>query len=398
MRYKIAILICLAALGGAPAAAWHAGSGTVTLEMVPVPGSSASRTVEAKNLQDLKGYPYHSPMEAGAYVYKLGLGALAEPLEVTEGTVKLYISRSGADIRVSWEASKYPLPTIFALAYEDSADGKGAYTNQYVIPPSSVPVWKTVLHNGVFMPSFTWGDSSYDDNLEKYGQFVYTGDGKLVNKNQVGAGAVRKEIYYKATINSVEPGDYEDYLPSAEAVGKINYTFGAGNTFFGVPLIMDGTVAQVMSGQVFATGTGYVAGSRIYKQTADRTAFDSADYTASWSDGITFAPDKGYYYYNNGNEISITLVGAVPKQAAAQSLGPGNNLFGVVYPARYGFSIFGSGVAPGDQVKQQSADRLAFDAINPSEFATTTTKLTGLKGYYYDRSVTDPLVWTPPQP
>ena len=297
--------------------------------------------------------------------FSLTLGG--EP-PVPEGTVPLTIARNGPNIELNWNTTAYPAIDIYYL----NGDGTGQFSN--------TTGWTLLA------PDITV--SPYSDN------------------GQVGTG--NDERYYKALVANIDPdvspvdGD-PSYIASAWAVGKINYAFGGGNTFFSVPLRLIGNMDRIMGNQNFGDGAGYVAGSRIYKQTGDRTGFNTTDFLGvGWTNTLGIDPDKGYYYYNTGSEITITLVGNVPLSAIPETMSGGNTLFSVQFPARYAFTVFGAGTAAGDRVliyNRLALPTPGFDTVNQSQFGVTGVRLSGMVGYYYYRDpLAAPLVWTPSLP
>lgn len=290
--------------------------------------------------------------------------------EVISGTVPLNILRNGNNIEVSWNNTLYPNPQIFML----TGSGSGEFTNSY-----SATKWVRIFSGGL---------------VEASG-ISFTPPDTLVHQNQAN-GAGSGEVYYKGLQAGIT--DYATNIPSAEAVGKVNFTFGGGNTFFSVPLVLSGTINDIMGSQ------NYTAGSRLFKQAPDRSGFNTADYFSGtgWTDTIVITPDKGYYFYNIGSQIPVTLVGRVPGAGVSESMGGGNNLFAVQFPKQYDFSIFGAGTAAGDRVLIYNRNAIpvsGFDAVNQSEFGLTQVRLSGMGGYYYYR---DPsagtLTWSPPLP
>ena len=343
-------------------------------------GGSETLTSGDYELQDIKGVPVTGVSESGDYRLEIGGIYALSGLQVVEGdwpygSLPLYIERNGADIKILWDAAVFVNPRFYYL----TGAGEGEYTNDYTS-------WTLLAENAALAVGAPPGAGYIDGEITLVDQ-VGMGDGELFVK------ALQRGVAY----DDVDPDTSETYLAGALAVGKINYVFGSGNTFFAVPLELDGTMDDVMADQ------GYTSGSRIYQQTTDRSGFDTSDYNGStWSDTLTITSDKGFYFYNIGSEIEISLVGDVDTEAIEEIMEGGNNLFGVQFPVIYDFTVFGVDPVAGDRVLQYDRDATpvpGFNTINQSEFATTTERLSGMSGYYYYRDPSaDPLYWTPTEP
>jgi len=232
-------------------------------------------------LKDSKGEALGGVMKGGDYSLTPGiLGVLVGVTtpEVPPGTVKLYISRDNLDIKITWEASKYgAIPQIFALV---GNDGTGLYQNNY-----DAQKWVPVANND------TVGTTSVTIN-----------PGSLKHLNQVGGGAA--EIYYKGLLSGIN--DYAKYIPSAEAVGKVNVAFSVGvigSNYLSYPFIQgNNSIKEVLDVNSFPEGT------KIYSQMTgpnkDQYDFDVAKLVnKSWlnsfnnqsvDDTLKILPEKSY--------------------------------------------------------------------------------------------------------
>jgi phosphatidate phosphatase APP1 len=321
--------------------------GRFTIPGVP-PGSNYTVTVSTKNNQTAsKG---NIAVTAGV-VTNLGPLTLSV-LEVPPGTVKLYISRVNSDIRITWEAARYEaLPKIYIL----TGGGSGEYNN-------TAASWR-LLTDG--QPDVTPG-----------GTTVSISSGLLTHQGQVGGGTA--EAYYKGLLQS--SADLSYFIPSAEAVGKVNVQLVGGTTTPGfnlicVPFAYESTTVA----DIFGVGSPWQDGDQILKKTGPSpsyvtTVYDSAHYSgAPWRDAGNTLNAPGFNLDTNygnfavvRNSKTITVLGRVLRSPVSVAVwGSGYTPLSLIFPARLALAASGlfsgaAGAANGDVIYNKTS------AISPS--------------------------------
>lgn len=328
---------------------------------------SSGGTVQP-GFQDIKGEPVIGEgggLQIGG-IYVLTAGVVIP--EVPPGTVKLYISRVSNDIKISWEATKYGNnPQIFAMI----GDGTGKYSNTY--DPAT---WKVIAQGGTLQNPAGFGTfSSYN---------VTSGIGSLIHAGQVGGvtGSIA-EVYYKG----IKEGEtVSARLPSAEAVGKVDYLFEQGNTYFNYPFVSSADVNTVFG----TSGIPDLCKILNYQKSTDK--FSPSTFSTTWLDPFTLELGKGYVFFNySTSPINLTLVGAVNKtpDTFSSNISTGNNYLGLPFPIIKTLSLAFSSNPVGNDgllIYQKSTDKFAKQACsNAGAFDNPNFELIMPTGYVYFR-------------
>ena len=317
MRKTFFIVIAVLFAISLPAQAW------VTKESYAIPSLplTAGGTAEAKgatfSLQDLTGSPVIGVATRDAFTLYIGnifameQGIIDVP-GVPFGTVPLYISRAGADVRLTWEAT-YVNPQIFVK----TGQGSGEYTSR--------EGWVKVAASGGIISGLSAG----------LGTFDYRGSERaILHKNQVGGGT--PEAYYKglqAVVSAADPNPRiagKTFLSSANAVGKVNVTMYKGWNFVS-PSISHESADVVL-------GTSYEAGTTLWEWDIVRGDFKSPVVTfngMTWG-GVTLERGSGYLLNATkfpGDALNkvVTMVGKVPTGRLTKDMVFGWNFIGSPY-------------------------------------------------------------------
>jgi len=228
------------------------------------------------------------------------LGLLDDQGIAADGTYKLYISANGNNVEITWETTDNP--QIFALI----GNGAGEYLNDY-----SAAKWKLIASGGALVSPTPDG----------YGTFTYA-DNKLVHQNQVKMGT--GEVYYKALWSTIPSTQYSYYIPSAEAVGKINIQLSSGFNLVGVHLVKG--EGHLVSDFI----ANWSDQDMIFKKTSGNPTYDKAIYNGSaWSDpfSLTIPAGTGCFVKTSASKM-LTLLGSV--QLVGSSRIYGNGGFAIV--------------------------------------------------------------------
>lgn len=299
MINRLALFCVLLALIGLPVFGEALQGGNYDLQPMDGYGSGV---LEGGNyrLKDVKGAPFTGFTTGGnddlyiGPIYVLEPGAGAATGEAPAGTVPLFISRDGDNIKISWEASvpDYNDPQIYVLI----GGGSGSYTND-------VAGW-----SGPYTPN------SYPAEFD----FSKYASGYVLHLDQVGAG--ESEVYYKGLQDGITAANISPdqnlpantaYLASAWAVGKINITTDAdgGLLLIGLPMFA-GNVASTYPDQL---GTNQTI--NLYPR-----AGGGLDAVAVTNSGIMtgsdfdILPTVGFWQKNlSDTAVTITFVGDLPK-------------------------------------------------------------------------------------
>jgi parallel beta-helix repeat protein len=238
--------------------------------------------------------------------------------------IKLSITREadtvGRDVIVSWATSD--VPDVYML----TGDGSGMYTND----PST---W-TQVTNPVASGFNLFGNT-------------------LHHQQQVGMGI--GEAYYKAIKAGLAKADF---LPSAEAVGKVNIlvqTYPPTMELIALPVVPDNSDINAVIGAQFGTGLAEVW-SRF---NAPINGWGSQKYNGSYWYGSLPAgqttKDRGYWIKSLTADKMLTFVGRIAKADESYSF---NNetlfFYGNSYPRAVPWAASGLSTVfgPGDQIWQ----------------------------------------------
>ena len=245
-------------------------------------------------------------------------------VNVPPGTVPLNIERVGADIKVWWDTSQAAFrdPKIYVLVRESAT---GQYSN-------IADDWTLITDLSDASPS--------EYNLERYVYADGEVQGYILHKDQVGAGY--GEVYYKALQKDVI--DVTATLPTAMAVGKINYTISQGYNLVSVPFVYTGennTLDKVFGDQLHSGNV--INADQIltkddpatwgmpaaYLNSADGKWYKTTASTALAEIGINTT--SGYLINNKGQETTITLNGQISRDQTVV-MSSGYNMIGTVFP------------------------------------------------------------------
>jgi hypothetical protein len=354
---------------------WLAG---IILVVVALPALAGPATISSggtvqPGFQDIKGEAVIGSGTVGGKTLQLGgiytlLPTAAGTPEVPAGTVKLYISRSGTNIQITWEATKYPNPQIFIL----TGDGSGQYHNSY-----DATKWKS-YDNPIFDTTPMTFDAS--DRLS----------GILTHYRQVGGGDA--EVYYKGLLAGIT--DYGKYLPSAEAVGKVNFELnktGASSWNFISSCLTYNNIDQVL-GVNFTNGDQLWFWNNVEQKFYPPITFSDG----TWGTG-NLNPGPGYLLNLVGTSPKpVTAIGkvntaALDRAISVKPLTPsyGWNVIGNPRPILSLMTGFGAGRSGAgdslwewDSSNQKFLPPLVFDGTK----WPTGAKLLIMKGYGYNHT------------
>lgn len=300
---------------------------TTTTTTIPVlPGGKVPNIVNSGGLVghdwvDVKGEPAVGSYQTGStklgigWIYMLTEAGNTTP-EVPAGTVKLYISRNGDNINLTWEASMYGTnPDIYIL----TGSGSGEYQNTY-----DANKWKI-----------------YSDAL--FAGKVAMSPGLLVHSNQVGAVSQSPEVYYKGLRRNIGT----DRIQSAEAVGKADVVVGGGRkwTLFSMPFMdAPSDLNQLLGTQAdYAAGIDATSSVRIFSHELGgwnrASYFDGTSWLAVGGlSAAIYDGDKGLYMLTRTGDPDnkFTLIGRVKQLTATTSyaIKPNWNVVGLPYPVK----------------------------------------------------------------
>jgi hypothetical protein len=340
MRKSAAIFLLISAVilpaDRFPAWAEMASSQYAIPSLSVTAGGSASLESAKYHLVDLKGQGVIGSMSSESY--GLGLGGIygeLGPAAVTApgvpyGTVPLFISRSGTNVVVTWEAA-YVNPEIYVL----SGDGQGRYTNV-------AGGWTRISRAG-----------RLESPLPSEWDFDYfAGSRQLINNGEVGGGA--PEVYYKGlqagiTTSTIDPTPGPTFgrncFAAAWGVGKVNLTIAGGKrwTLFSMPFLNSPTdVNEILAGQVdYSAGADAITSVRVFSH--ENGGWNRASYFngTSWQavpglNAAIYDGNKGLYVLTRAADTDkpVTIVGQIKQLDAstAYTIRSNWNVVGLPYP------------------------------------------------------------------
>jgi hypothetical protein len=252
--------------------------------------------------------------------------------EAAPGTVKLYISRNGGIINVTWEAAKYgATPDVYIL----TGDGSGVYNN-------ASTNWRKLINGQLDATG---------------GTTVNISSGLLTHQGQALGGGT-SEAYYKGLLTGIIINDF--YIASAEAVGKLNINLKQSSTpatpnvdpgmnFVSVPFSRgNNSIAEVLDPFPFFSNTA------VYLQVPGHFNFNKAvlkipSSVKTWTDATTgndigsaflISPEVSFMI-NVPSDITITVMGRVPRGTEGRALtmqASDYTFFGNYYPQQFALS------------------------------------------------------------
>lgn len=287
------------------------------------------------------------------------------PVLPLPGAVQLFISRSGNDIKLTWNddeltADQKP-PKIFGL---NKAAGGGAF------------------------------DNAKTDWVDITSSLVKNVNGKdYLHTQQVGGGAT--EYYYKAMWKDKVKDDLYNgasILESAWAVGKFNIDLNKGWNLVAMPMNSQGgaDISAVIGGQLTPNSS---TGDEVYKANLDKAIYVNN----AWNKAMAIDLGEGFYVNMIGAAKKVTFVGDVPTQKVVYSVSAGflriGNSSCVTRPvANAGFTNAYGG-ADGDELYNRSLLKLIRQS--GSWTGTTMFDFDAAGGFWYNRSkaAVGPLQW-----
>jgi len=300
--------------------------------------------------------------EAGYMVKDLtcvmGGGPLLPP-EAAAGTVPLFITRDGTNIKVTWEAI-YISPEVYVL----TGDGVGRYTN-------SNEGWVLVAKGGVTLES----GFSYDE-----------GTHTLLHLNQVGGGT--SEAYYKALqagVNSLEANrddPTKTNLAAAWAVGKVNVVLPL-NTFklINIPFVLSVTnVREVIGDQLSAA-------KLQYNENGLKQIVLSG---GSWDSEINLQNATGYWLKSTDRDAICTFYGSVVKERFTKRVPQGWDLYGYPLPKKVGATTLGITPVVADKLQILKGGALVQYYYGAGGWDDSTFEIEGREGFWYRNPQTPP--------
>jgi len=330
------------------------------------PGNKATVNITCTR----EGITYTGSSEITYPITSFGVVNLISAAGPPAGIVPLFISRDGSNIKISWEASKYPTPKIFFM----TGDGTGSYSNTYTAgPPAN---WTQVDSTNAASLGFNF--SSY-------------GSGSILHLAQVGGGS--PEAYYKGLIPS-SLTNLSYYIPSAEAVGKVNFVLSKNATsswnFVSSPLIFN-NLDQIW-------GTDFTNGDQLWVwNDAEQKFFAPITFSGgTWGTG-NLNPGYGYLFNLAGTSPKTgTAIGNVNTSALSRTISvkPGTpsygwNVIGNPQPVLSPMTGFVSGKSAAsdsiwewDNVNQKFLAPLVFDGTG----WPTGAQLKIMNGYGYNHT------------
>jgi len=340
-------------------------------------GGHISLEAGGKLMNDIKGQGIAGEMSSANYGLGLG-GIYGTGPTIVEGdwpygTVPLYISRSGDNLKISWEA-RFVNPQIFI----STGNGAGEYVNDG-------PGWLSL------------DDPALSDDIDKYLSQSY-----FIHINQVGQSF--PEAYYKALQAGVNRSATNprvmgaSYLGSAWAVGKVNVNIsraGAnGWNFIAYPFNVR-PIGEALFGNFSAADE-----IKIRDEATKQFAPVSVAYSAASGQWGTqpFERAKGYWLYRSQTApLTATMIGSVTLDNYSTSLtrvgANGWNFVGLPYPRWQALSAFGPAAANAlDEFKVRNEDSKLIEASYPKS-TWGTQQIRTAKGYLYYRAVPDTLPW-----
>jgi len=237
------------------------------------------------------------------------------------GTIRLHISRAGSDIMISWEGFSVHTYLNSLNFYVLTGDGTGTFTNNFIGTYATPENWKPAT------ASTSYDFTHYNDYPVAY----------FLHKNQVGRGTT--EAYYKGIFQTSAMTNIAYYLPSAEAVGKVNVGLDGTASIPGYNLVSVPFTSESRSvSSVFGTGSPWVNGDQILKKAGPTPAYLTAVY-----DGTTYPSEPWRDAGNTTNvaafEINTPLHGYFVSVKAPKPI----TLVGKVFPAPPDELIWGGG-------------------------------------------------------
>ncbi len=263
----------------------------------------------------------------------------AGPILPLPGAVQLFISRSGNDIKLSWDTAQYPAaPEIFMMK-------------------NDVPL-------GVFSDNpALWSKPS--PALE-----LHLADGYYLHKDQSEKGL--GEAYYKALENGLDKtSTYQGHtgseiLQSGWGVGKVNVTVAGGKkwTAFSLPFLLQSQDINTLIGKQGSYPGTSNSDDDVLLFSWENGAWNKASYFDGnvWQ-SLTPSPavydgDKGLYILTRPSDTdkAITVIGDVKKltEATDYTITPNLNLFSFPYPKQFKLTQIALNIGKGAAVSDNA--------------------------------------------
>lgn len=278
------------------------------------------------------------------------------PILPLPGAVQLFITRSGNDIKLTWNddeltADQKP-PKIFGL---NKAAGGGAF------------------------------DNAKTDWVDITSSLVKNVNGKdYLHTQQVGGGAT--EYYYKAMWKDKVKDDLYNgasILESAWAVGKFNVDLLTGWNLIAMPMLSQGgtDVSIIIGNQLTANNP---VGDEIYTAQLNKAVY----FNNTWNKSMAISLGEGFYVNLIGASKKATFVGDVPTQKTAYTIPTGflrigNSSCVTRTIDKAGFTNPYGG-ASGDEVYNNILLKLT--RVGNSWTGTTPFNFDAAGGFWYNRS------------
>ena len=234
----------------------------------------------------------------------VGLAESGVPVD----TVPLSISRSGANIEISWQVEA--VPDIYVL----TGEGTGVYAN-------TAADWVPVTESGSLVESLPGEIGLFD---------LLAGDNKLIHQSQVGSGF--GEVYYKA----LAPGaDKVQYLADAPAVGKVNVELAVGWNLVSTPLFKaNGSMNETLGTDVFVNNDQVL----VWSPSQQKFLLPAANFNeGDWQNSVGLKFGRGYGFnivesVVRTNPFTLTIIGAVSAQDFSSQIVTNWNQIGYPFP------------------------------------------------------------------
>lgn len=379
------LMICLVLTAAGMSRAEMSSTNYLLAPHVISAGGHISLEANGKRLNDIKGQGIAGEMSSTNYGLGLG-GIYGTGPTVIEGdwpygTVPLYISRDGQDIKITWEAV-FRNPDIYVL----TGAGTGVYGNS----PAAAG-WMRIVSGGIVLPGIM---------ADEVGVFSLSGNA-LLNREQVGMGF--GEVYYKGlqqgiTPTTIDPANGQLCFSNARAAGKVNVNIsraGAnGWNFIAYPFDVR-PIGAALFGNFSAADE-----IKIRDEATKQFAPVSVTYSAAGGQWGTqpFERAKGYWLYRSQTTpLTATLIGTVNLTGLTTSLtrvrDNGWNFIGLPYPTMRTLAAFGPAAASSlDELKVRNEDSKQIEASYPKS-TWGTQQIRTAKGYLYYRAVPATLPW-----
>jgi len=336
-------------------------------------GGTLEMTGAGYTLQDVKGQGVGGSVSNETYTVDIGglyglVSWVAVAPGVPWGTIPLFISVSGSDVKITWEATTYPNAQLFVLF----GDGSGRY--------SSGEGWVPVTADLGF-------------NVQNLA------NGVLLHTNQIGGGT--PEVYYKGLQAGVSPTN----LAAAWAVGKLNIPLyykadlNEGYNLISVPLITSTSIDGAFSNQLKIEGVEVYSYDDATQQYT-KGKFINGNWVYYGAPQIFIERGKAYWVKlpSSQQQLTLTCLGEVARDAFSRNIVSGYNLMGLTFPRATTFGQSGITAAANDEVYLFHNDTKQYEKIkyvNGAWLNADPTKppfdLTAGSGYWY--KATKPSTW-----